>query len=364
MNDFTTLYGRPPLVTVSAPGRVNLIGEHTDYNGGFVLPVPLPQMTTVDLTPRQDDRVIVQTVARDGTVQQCEYRLAEETRQGDWSDYVQGVTSLVRASGYRLQGFEARIESSVPMGSGLSSSAALEVALLRALREGFGLELDDLTIAKLGQQVENQFVGANVGIMDQVASSIGKPDMALFLDTRDLTWRHIPIPAAIELTVIHSGVTHSNVGGHYSQRRAQCTEACQRLGISELRELTAADLHRIDSLPDPLNRRARHVITENDRVLAMVAAMERNDAPTMGRLCHESHRSMRDDFETTVPEVDLLVDLLRFEPSVFGARMTGGGFGGSVVALAERGRGHLVAKKVMRRYAEQSGRQPVLILPQ
>ncbi len=357
------MYGRPPTVTVMAPGRVNVIGEHTDYNGGFVLPVPLPQVTRVALAPRQDDRVIVQTLDPSGSTQRCEYRLAEESRQGGWTDFIQGMTALTRAAGHRLQGFEACIESTVPMGSGLSSSAALEVAFLRALRDGFGLILDDVSLALLGQKVETDFVGANVGIMDQFASSLGKPGMALFLDTRDLTWRNIPLPPSIDLLVIHSGVTHSNASGHYNTRRAQCEEACSILGVTQLRDMTEDDLPSLSLLTTPLNRRARHVVTENARVLAMVAAMEANDAPAMGRLCHESHRSMRDDFEITVPEVDLLVDLLRFEPSVYGARMTGGGFGGAVVALVERGRGMLVAKKVTRRYAEQSGRHPVVILP-
>jgi galactokinase len=361
MDDFATLFGRPPAVSADAPGRVNLIGEHTDYNGGFVLPTAIPQRTRVELVPRSDDVVRAASTAKDGEV--LTFALGAERPGRGWLDYVQGVTCLLRAGGHPLRGFDARIDSTVPVGSGLSSSAALSVSLMRALRTAFGLALDDVQIARLGQRAENEFVGAQVGIMDPMAASLADEGTALFLDARSLHFERVRLPPGADLIVLNSGVAHDHAAGDYNTRRAECERACSLLGVKLLREVDTADLPRVEALPEPLRRRARHVITENERVLGAVEAMRRGDLPRLGELFYQSHASMRDDYEVSVPEIDWIVDLARATGEVYGARLTGGGFGGSVVMLARAGRGRAVAERVARDYAAQSGRTPRVLVP-
>jgi len=349
------------VVRASAPGRVNLIGEHTDYNGGFVLPTAIPQRTSVELKRGAQNVVHARSANAQGT---GTFVLGQEQPRDDWLDYVQGVTWAVRQAGFALSGFELSISSDVPLGAGLSSSAALEVGLLRAIRQAFGLDdLDDVNMALLGQQAENDFVGARCGIMDQMAASLADQTTALFLDTRSLEFRRVPLPATADLVVIHSGVSHGIAGGEYNTRRAECEEAARQLGVPQLRDLTPLDLPRIQHLPEPLGRRARHVLTEDERVLESIAALDQSDLSRLGELFLASHISMRDDFEVSVPEVDLLVELAQADPDVYGARMTGGGFGGSVVMLATLGQGSAAGERIARLYGERSGRTPRLLVP-
>ncbi len=282
---------------------MNLIGEHTDYNEGFVLPTPIPQKTRAELSRRADTLVCV---VSEQLAQRESYRLGEERRAGRWIDYVQGLTRALRETGHQLSGFDLRLESDVPVGSGLSSSAALEVSVLRALRAEFCLHIDDVQLARLGQKAENEHVGAPVGLMDQMTSSLGRVGEALFLDMRSLAAESVPLPDSVELVVIDSGVRHSNVGGDYARRRDECRRAADLLGVEWLRD---ADLSMLESgrLPEPLHRRARHVITENARVLATVAALRRGDLDAVASAMSASHASMRDDFAISVPQVDLLV---------------------------------------------------------
>jgi galactokinase len=349
------------VVQAAAPGRVNLIGEHTDYNGGFVLPTAIPQQTHVELTPRADQYVRAQSANAAGT---GEFVLGQERQRGDWVDYVQGVTWALRQAGFAdLHGFELAVSSDVPLGAGLSSSAALEVALLRAIRQACDLQLEDVRLAQLGQIAENDFVGARCGIMDQMAATLSDGATALFLDTRSLEFRRVPLPSAADLVVIHSAVTHEISSGDYNTRRAECEDAARQLGVPQLRDLTQHDLPRLDSLPEPLGRRARHVFTEDQRVLDAVSALESGDVQQLGELFFASHISMRDDFEVSAPDVDLLVELAQGDVDVYGARMTGGGFGGSVVILARSGTGRAVGDRVARVYSERSGRSPTVLVP-
>jgi galactokinase len=349
------------VVSASAPGRVNLIGEHTDYNGGFVLPTTIPQQTHVELQTRPDQTVTVRSANAQspGT-----FTLGAEQRAGTWVDYVQGLTWALGLDGYTgVKGFDLSITSDVPLGAGLSSSASLEVAVLRALRRAFELELDDIKLALLGQRAENDFVGARCGIMDQMAASLADAGSALFLDTRSLAFRRVPLPVEADLVVVHSGVSHAISGGDYNTRRAECEEAARRLGVPQLRDVPLENVRKVDQLPEPLNRRARHVITEHARVLQAVEALEGNDLTWLGRLFAASHASMRNDFEVSVPEVDLLVDLAQANPRVYGARLTGGGFGGSIVILARGGEGRAVGERVSAEYAARSGQEPRLLVP-
>jgi galactokinase len=346
-------------VSAEAPGRINLIGEHTDYNGGYVLPMPLPQTTRVELSPRDDDAVrIVTTSARRPPF---EGRLGATSRTGNWADYAVGCAVVLAERGLPVRGFDSRIDSSVPVGAGLSSSAALEIALLRALRHAFRLDLDDVALALVARSVENDFVGARVGPMDPMVASLGTPGAALFLDTRTLRFERVPVPAGVGFAVIDSGVTHGHAGGEYNRRRAECEEAARQLGVRELRDVVDAAL--VDALPEPLARRARHVVTENARVLEAVAALRDGDLARLGSLFDASHASMRDDYEVSAPDVDRLADVGRRLPAVAGARLTGGGFGGAVVFAVEPGEERAVAEAIVAEYAAATGRRAGIVLP-
>jgi galactokinase len=328
----------------SAPGRVNLIGEHTDHSGGFVLPVALPLRVTLELRLRDDDEVRAVT---DAAV------------DPSWVGHVKGPLRVLGIG----RGVDVHVSGDLPPGAGLGSSGALGVAMLRALRDAVRPDLDDVAIAKLAQASENEVVGVPSGIMDQMASSLGREGEALFIDCRTLDIERIPLPGALELVVIHSGVRHEHATGAYAARRRECAEAARALGVPQLRDAGPGDRARIEALPEPLRRRARHVVSENARVLAAVAALRAGDLGGLGALLDGSHRSLRDDFEVSTAEVDLLVDLVRDRPGIHGARITGGGFGGSIVAVAEAGSGRAAAAAAVAGYEERSGRSARIILP-
>jgi galactokinase len=342
---------------------VNLIGEHTDYNDGYVLPIATPQRTTVHVAARRDRLVRVFSANLPPDQATAGYQLGEERRRGSWIDYVQGVTMALGDAGCAVGGFDGRIESEVPLGAGLSSSASLEVALVRALTQAFDLTLDDVQTARIGHTAETAFVGVPVGIMDQMAASLATADAALFLDTRSLAFERIPLPPAAELVVINSGITHSHASGEYRTRRAECAEAARLLGVTALRDIDPARLGRV-SLPPPLDRRVRHVVTENARVLAMREALLAADVAHAGALMSASHDSMRDDYEVSTPEIDALVDAARERPPVLGARLTGGGFGGCIVALVRVGQGQVTAEQIVAAYAERVHRDATIMIPQ
>lgn len=343
-------------VLAEAHGRVNLIGEHTDYNGGWVLPTSIPQKTEVRLSLREDREVHARSHQQDGHgARERMYLLGGETPTHSWIDYIQGVTKILAEKAPLPSGFNLTVNSTVPIGSGLSSSAALEMSALKALREMFSLPLSDLDIALIGRRAENDFVGAKVGIMDQMACTLAQSGEALFLDTKTLFYERIPLPKDhVSLVVIYSGLVHQHAGGDYNQRRQECEEACRLLGVAELRELEVKDLPRLDPLPEKLKRRARHVITENQRVHEAAAALRGKDMKRLGQLFYESHESMARDFEISIPQIDLLVDLLRQQPEVYGARLTGGGFGGSIVSVVQPGEGAEVAARVVQEYNRQT----------
>jgi galactokinase len=357
--DFAGLFGRAPAAHGRAPGRVNLMGDHTDYNAGFVLPLAIPQRTEVAVAPGEGRRVRVWSdqFAADRLV---EYRLGDEVADRSWADFVRGMTQVLASSGLD-RGFDARIVSTIPLGSGLASSASLEMALGRALRDLYALPIDDIALARAGQRAENELVGAPVGIMDQMACSLAGEGAALFLDTRDLQFERIAIPPGAALVVIHSGISHRHAGGSYAARRRECAEAAARLGVPTLRDLVDAD--RFARRPNPLDRRPRHVLTENARVWATAAALRAGDLAAAGRLFLESHASLRDDYEVSVPEVDTLVELTAGLRGVYGARLTGGGFGGSVVALTAAGAAHRIAADAAQAYHRATGQVPRIMVP-
>jgi len=335
---FEAVFGTAPDGLWSAPGRVNLIGEHTDYNEGFVLPFAIDRRTVVALGLRGDRRVRVASTFADELAEIDLDELAPDTLAG-WSAYPLGVAWALGEFGADLSavpGVDLFIDSDVPVGAGLSSSAAIESAIALALNDVWHLGLDRRTLARVGQRAENVAVGAPTGIMDQSASLLGQVDHAVFLDCRSLETELVPLglaEAGLAILVIDTGVKHSHATGGYGERRAACERGAAAMGASSLRDLTVDDLPRAQQLLDDVTfRRIRHVITENQRVLDTVAMLKAEGAQGIGELLDASHRSMRDDFEISVPELDLAVETA-VGAGALGARMTGGGFGGAAIAL-------------------------------
>lgn len=348
------------MIEASAPGRVNLIGEHTDYNDGFALPAVIPLTTHVRVTPRTDTLVRLCSEAQDGVTH--EYTLGDERPTGAWTDYVAGLTWTLRRGGCRRSGFDLEVSSEVPVGKGLSSSAALEVAVLRGLREAFTLPLSDMEIALVAHAAETQFVGAPVGVMDQMVCSLGTRGSAFFLDAASRAFEDVPLPPGTSLRIIDSGIAHHHASGSYKTRRRECDDAARALTVTKLRELTTADLPRINALPSPLNRRARHVVTENARVLMAVDALRDGDLNTFGALLTASHASLRDDFEVSLAEIDWLVDAALGDPDVLGARLTGGGFGGCVLMLCTADAPADTASRVVDTYRAEFGKKADVLI--
>lgn len=333
---FEQLFGTPPEACFQAPGRVNLIGEHTDYNDGFVLPAAIDYHTVIAGRRREDRRVTL--VALDLNEARSEFDLdqpIEKDPRAPWSDYVRGVCQVLLSQGYRLTGADLVITGNVPQGAGLSSSASLEVVTAKAMAGLSNEDLDGTRAALAGQQAENQFVGCQCGIMDQLISARGQRGHAALIDCRTLETRRVPMPADAALVIINSNVKRGLVDSEYNLRREQCEEAARTLRVKALRDadMTQLEANRFE-MTEKVYRRARHVITENERTLKAAEALATADWPTISRLMAESHASMRDDFEITVAPIDGLVEMIANTIGENGGvRMTGGGFGGCVVAL-------------------------------
>ncbi|MFZ0298761.1 MAG: galactokinase [Candidatus Sulfotelmatobacter sp.] len=342
MERFAQLFYAAPHI-FQAPGRVNLIGEHTDYNDGFVMPAAIGFCTWVAIAPRHDHKLIVRS---ENFAEQFEFNLdaLPDKGSGHWSDYVIGVAKTLSYSGSTLIGANVLIEGDVPQGAGLSSSASLEVAVGCALLDLAGDAIDLTKLALLCQKAENEFVGARCGIMDQFISSHGQDGHALLLDCRSLEHRLLPLGDEACLVICNTMVRHSISGGEYNRRRAECEAGVRCLaahlpGVRALRDVTLSDLATYGGdLPERIIRRCRHVISENSRVLQAASALERGDLETFGILMRESHISLREDFEVSCVELDLMVELADKSPGVYGARMTGGGFGGCTINLVRQDR--------------------------
>ncbi|WP_022798031.1 galactokinase [Thermus islandicus] len=326
---FREIFGILPEATAQAPGRVNLLGEHTDYQEGYVLPSPLPYLTQVEAA-RAEGRV----EAYSETLRELRARPLGSPPQGDFLDYLLGVVWALGEAGHPVEGARFYVRSDLPMGAGLSSSAALEVAALRALRALYRLPLSDLELALLAQRAEAEYVGVRCGLMDQMASSLGRVGQALFLDTRTLAYENLPLPPGTRVAVLDLGLKRRLAEGAYNERRQEAEEAARRLGVRALRDV--ADLCLVESLPSPLDRRARHIVGENLRVLRGVEALRRGDARAFGELMTQSHRSLSRDYEVSLPELDALVEEA-LQAGALGAKLTGAGFGGAVVALVPEG---------------------------
>jgi galactokinase len=354
-----TRFGQRPRV-FAAPGRVNLIGEHTDYADGFVMPAAIDFATYAAITPRGDGKIVIRSENYDELVEYVGGALPAK-RLGQWSDYPVGVLSVLHEEGIVVPAFSMTLNGDVPVGAGLSSSAAVEVATIAAVLSLAEVELSLPKMAQLCQRAENSYVGASTGIMDQFIACCGEEDHALLLDCRSLDYRLAPIPHDLSLVIVNTMVKHSHAGGEYNTRHAEVEEGTailrrHRPEIRKLRDATVDDLAKWGGeMPEDVLKRVRHIITENMRTVAAADALEVGDLATLGRLMYEAHVSYRDDFEASCPEADLLVELARNEQGCVGARLTGGGFGGCTVNLVESARAEGFSEKVRRGYKEGTG---------
>jgi galactokinase len=358
---FSASFGNNPDLVARAPGRVNLIGEHTDYNDGFVLPCAIGPSTMVAAT-RRDDREI-HIVAADFGDASDSFPLdgIAKSEQG-WANYVRGMIDALQRAGYALRGANLAIAGNLPKGAGLSSSASLEVAVGQAMLSLAETEIDRTLLAQIAQAAECDFVGTKCGIMDQLISAQGKAGHALLIDCRTLELTDAPIPHEVAIMIVHSGVTRGLVEGHYNERRRQCEAAAKAMGVDALRD---ADLPMLATAGlDPVTQaRARHVITENQRTLDAAAALAGSDLRALGKLMAASHASMRDDFEITVPAIDKLVSLMQScLGDMGGARMTGGGFGGACVAILPAGSVDMLQAAVTEGYRTPDGDEPLIMI--
>ena len=358
LTHFAATFGRRATLIARAPGRVNMIGEHTDYNDGFVLPAAIERETRIAAAPRSDGRVrlVALDLKRETTFALDDVR---PTAEEPWSNYVRGVAAGLLAGGYAVRGVDAMMQGDVPIAAGLSSSAAVEMAALQAFSAagGFTVPLDQA--ARIGQKAEHLFVGTNCGLMDQLASALGRPDHVLLIDCRDLSYRPVPTPAGATILIADTAVRRQLASSAYNERRSQCEAAAQALGVPALRDATLAMLERAD-LPPVVARRARHIITENDRVLATEAALRTGDLAAAGALMDASHASLRDLYDVSSAELDAMVELLRSQPGCFGARLTGAGFGGCAVALMANDSVRAAIPAVAAAYRSRTGLTPAL----
>lgn len=357
-----TLINNSPRV-FRAPGRVNLIGEHTDYNDGFVMPAAIDLSVFVRVWPREDRKLEIRSENFDDTIQFDLDDPNPEPRK-HWSDYAVGVAVMLERAGHHLRGAHLHLRGEVPVGSGLSSSAAVEVATASALVANSDVTIDPRELALLCQKAENEFVGARVGIMDQFTSLFGQAQRALLLDCRSLEFKLLPLPDTVKLVICNTMVKHELASSAYNERRAQCEEGVRQLAqflpnVKALRDVTIEQLEQFGrDLPEVVYRRCRHVITENARVLAAAEALDQHDLQRFGGLMAESHRSLRDDYEVSIRELDLMVDLARRVEGVYGARMTGGGFGGSTVNLVDVERVEEFKQSVPKEYQQITALKP------
>jgi galactokinase len=355
---FKEKFGYAATHVIQSPGRVNLIGEHTDYNDGFVLPCAIDYQTVISCAKRDDN--IVRVIAADYNNQEDSFSLdspiiKHETQQ--WPNYVRGVVKHLQLRDNRFGGADLVISGNVPQGAGLSSSASLEVAVGKTFQHLYNLPLDGVQLALNGQEAENQFVGCNCGIMDQLISSLGKKDHALLIDCRNLETRAVSIPEDAAVVIINSNFKRTLVGSEYNTRREQCEAGAHFFGKKALRDVTLDEFNTaINDLDPVVAKRVRHILTENIRTVEAADALARGDFVRMGQLMAESHASMRDDFEITVPQIDTLVEIVKAAiGDKGGVRMTGGGFGGCIVALVPQELVPVIEHAVAKEYQAKTG---------
>jgi galactokinase len=357
---FQEIFGSPPAVVVRAPGRVNLIGEHTDYNNGYVLPAAIDRYVWFAGRPRSDRTVRAHSVDFADAVG-FSLDAIERDAQHPWSNFLRGVSKYLEESGHRLRGADLAFGGDVPREAGLSSSAAVEVGAVAFWKKLMGLKLEPVDAVKLARRAENEFVGVPSGIMDQFISALGRQHHALFLDCRDLKFRHVPLKGEVKIVVCNTGVKRALAHSEYEVRVAQCREAVEQfrkmgMHIESLRDVKMGDLIKYGKNLDKLPlKRASHIVTENDRVREAVKVLEQGDLKFFGKLMNASHKSLRDDYEVSSQELDMLVDIAQRQPGVLGARMTGAGFGGCTVNLVKRDAAEAFTQAIQEGYQKALG---------
>ena len=362
--EFERRFGSPPRFVARAPGRVNLIGDHTDYNDGFVLPMAIDRAVWIAFRPSADGRVRVDSLDFDERGEFDPEALPahrHEAKDPGWLEYVRGVAWAMHGAGLPTRGWEGVLAGDVPLGAGLSSSAALELATMVAFAATGDLEWEPKRMARLAQRAENVWVGVNCGIMDQLISAAGEAEHALLIDCRSLETRAVPMPDSAAVVILDTATRRGLVDSAYNERRRQCEEAARFFGVRVLRDVDAAAFAaRADGLEETIRRRARHVISENARTVAAARSLEQGDVARVGTLMNESHESLRDDFEVSRDELDTVVNLARRRDECFGARMTGAGFGGCAVALVARDSVQDFARSVAFDYEAATGLRPAV----
>lgn len=356
---FQEKYGTSPTFVVRAPGRANLIGEHTDYNDGFVLPMTIDRAVWIALRPRQDRHIMVHSIDFNQTI---EFNLEDfsNTKSG-WAEYIKGVSWALQTAEHKLSGWEGVLAGDIPIGGGLSSSAAIEMATCRAYKALNHEEWNATEMAKLGQLTENEWIGQKTGIMDQMISAAGKKDHAMLLDCRSLERKMVSLPQGAIIVVMDSATRRELVDSAYNERRSQCQSVANFFGVKALRDLSLIELEQKKSQINPVTyKRARHVITENERTLKASEAMQSGNSTKMGELMIASHVSMRDDFEISRKELDIMVEIALKQSGCFGARMTGGGFGGCAIALIRDDVIDSFTENVFNSYHTKTGLTPAL----
>ncbi|NDV90370.1 galactokinase [Alteromonas sp. 345S023] len=357
--EFSQHYAHTPALIAHAPGRVNLIGEHTDYNDGFVFPAAINFGTWVAASKRDDNAMVITAMDYGNQVNSFSLDAIEYDESQGWANYVRGVVKVLQDALPGLGGANLLVTGNVPQGAGLSSSASFEIAVLKALSALYGLPLDGVQAALLGQKAENTFVGCSCGIMDQLISAMGKEGNAMLLDCESLAIEHSPLPATHQIVIINSNVKRGLVDSEYNLRREQCEQGAAILNVASLRQATQAMLEEAKpSMPEVVYKRVKHIVTENARTLAASAALKTGDIETVSKAMAQSHISMRDDFEITVPPIDFLVEIINdLIGASGGVRMTGGGFGGCVVALVPTDSVAAVKQCVADKYYPATGYQ-------
>jgi len=355
--EFQKRFGASPTAVVRAPGRVNLIGEHTDYNDGFVLPMAINRATYIALRPREDEQVIAHSIDFNKTAQ---FSIANfENEQAGWSEYIKGVTWVLKAAGYTLRGWDGVLAGDVPIGAGLSSSASVELATARAFGVTSNLPWDAATMARLAQRAENEWVGMNCGIMDQMISAAGVENHALLIDCRSLATQLVPLPPNTSVVVLDTATRRGLVDSAYNERRRQCEEAARFFGVPALRDVTMEQFNsRAAELDEVTRQRARHIISENDRTVEAAETMRKGDAAKLGLLMNASHDSLRDDFEVSSDNLNIMVECAQAQEGCYGARMTGAGFGGCAVALVRSEAAEKFADAVSAAYEKAANLKP------
>ncbi len=364
---FRKAFGAAPQAVIEAPGRVEIIGGHTDYNEGYVMPAAVNRSVLVAVSSGEKDVFSVHSV---NFHEDASFNAAgiSPSETATWCNFVRGVVVQLQKGGYQTPGLKMAIEGNIPLGSGMSSSAAIEVAVTTAILEATGQKMDGPDVARLGQRVENEFIGVNSGIMDQFISALGQEGRAMFLDCRSLAYQFAKLPADTSILVSDSKKPRTLAGSEYNVRRAQCEEAVRILkefvpGIKALRDVSLEDLEaHSDRLPDAVRKRARHVVHENDRVLQSLRALNAGDAAKFGEMLNQSHASARDLYEISVPEMNWLQEAAVAVDGCLGSRLMGGGFGGCTVSVVRNDAVDAVRENIIKEYSAKAGREPAVMV--